>query len=90
MAPVKEKHPAPNDKAKAVVKPEEHSALPPGFTEGTVETQESVLVEKPMPKQPMNPNSPLTKAFSKNMQGVYGTKMGDMSKEKQSYGYMLE
>lgn len=73
----------------ALLKEEKHSALPPGFTEGVVE-QESVLVEKAAPRKPVSPDSPLTRAFSKNMQGVYGNKLGDISKEKQSYGYMLE
>jgi pilus assembly protein CpaC len=74
---------------KQLLKEEKHSALPPGFTEGTVE-QESVLVEKVPARKAMSPDSPLTRAFSRNMQGVYGDKLGDISKEKQSYGYMLE
>ena len=55
---------------------------------GVVEPQPAIA-EAATPK-PLNPNSPLSKAFSKNLSRIYGDKMGDISKEKQSYGYMLE
>lgn len=94
MVPPKEKL-LPTEKSevksapKKLLKEEKHSSLPPGFTEEVIE-RESVLVEKTPSPKPMSPDSPLTRAFSKNMQGVYGNKLGDISKEKQSYGYMLE
>ncbi len=100
MAPNKEKLPP---KAKLPVAPgkatppvEQHSALPPGFvpdesdkavTETTKVVEQTIVVKK---APQLSANSPLSKAFSKNMQGVYGEKMGDLAKEKQSYGYMLE
>lgn len=80
-APAKE-NPKPKQKT-----PEEHSALPPGFTEDDIETQVHV---KLAPKKAMAANTPLNKAFSKNMNDVSGGKVGDLSAEKQSYGYMLE
>lgn len=94
MVPPKEKLlPAEKSEVKSapkkLVKEEKHSALPPGFTEDTV-VHESVLVEKTPSRKPISPDSPLTRAFSKNMQGVYGNKLGNISNEKQSYGYMLE
>lgn len=51
---------------------------------------EAMVAESMAPRKTLSPNSPLSRAFSKNMSEAYGSKAGDMSKEKQSYGYMLE
>lgn len=53
-------------------------------------TEESVTAEVVSKPKALNTNSPLSKAFSRNMQSVYGDKVGEMTKGKQSYGYMLE
>lgn len=100
MAPTKEKSlnkgKLPLAPAKTTPKVEEHSALPPGFepddddksiSEATKVVESTVTVKK---ASALTANTPLSKAFSNNMRGVYGEKMGDLSKEKQSYGYMLE
>lgn len=51
---------------------------------------EEMVAQSLAPRKSLSPNSPLSKAFSKNLNQAYGNKVGDMSKEKQSYGYMLE
>lgn len=85
MAPGKEKN-----------KPIQKSELPPGFVDDPVpdivekQTKVTSSTIKRSSAKPMVKNDPLSQAFSKNMHKVYGDKMGDMSREKQSYGYMLE
>lgn len=80
---------APKSAPKPLVQEEKRSDLPPGFIEDTVD-QESVLVEKTPSRKSIDPNSPLSRAFAKNMHGIYGDKLKDMPDNKQSYGYMLE
>jgi pilus assembly protein CpaC len=65
--------------------------LPPGKEKPVKKSEAASGLPKTMPApEPLSPNSPLSKAFSKNMNRIYGDRLGDLSKEKQSYGYMLE
>lgn len=87
-APTKEKsvkgQPAPKKEAPPA---EQHSALPPGFVPDEKVVEEKIVVKK---APPLSVNSPLTRAFSKNMQDASGGKVGDLTREKQSFGYMME
>ncbi len=67
-------------------KPLQKSDLMPGRV---VTAPRSEHAEAP---KSLSPNSPLSKAFSKNMKDVYGdkAKTAAPAQQKQSYGYMLE